>query len=405
MGRDIEIAIGARTPIYLPLYLAQKESFYGFEPPGSKFTIKVATPPAGGDGDEAVRERVASGKAEFGVCDPRVVLKPSRPGEELVAIAALVTRTGFWIYCKADDTNCKKLESCTPADVMKKLKDDSNIKVLVYPTGMTGHSIARSSIGAKLDENQWAHKHQELNSADMTSDFECLKGGRVLVTSNVLDGQDKEFTQVYAYSCDGQHGNLFTVCLITKQSTIEDKKDDTADRLVNALQMAMIDLGLVANQSDRSCKETAEFGKVVGALIDGLFLDPSDEERIKATRAAAKQVCADEALFPTRLRIDRSMWAKMVAQNSGGGGSQPANGEAHAAYRQLVLRPARRSFNWRHRRHKIIWLLMLTAIGAIGVLVWLQRIESAQAGILAVCTIGSFAIALWGLKKDGRRDR
>ena len=370
MEDDIKIAIGAPTPLYLPLYLAEKKGFYGFAPNGKKFTITVPKRPDNGDGDAAVRDAVATGAeapegATFGVCDPRVVLTPATPREELVAIAALVTRTGFWIYCN-DGHNLP----AEPADLMKKLRTDNTIKVIVYPSGMTGHSIAKESIGASLDSSQWEDKHIPLSHVDARSDFERLKGSAkdtVLVTSNLLGGRGYE--QVYAYSRDGQQGNLFTVCLIAKKHTIE-TADPTAGYLVSALQMAMIDLGLLAIQIE-SGGAAPGIDEVVEALVTHMGSPPSNEDREAATDVVV-QMCRREALFPTRLTIDESMWAKLLTHHPPRSAADLIrSGNANAAYRELVLQPARGSFRSRH--YPMLISAGVVAVGVFGTAVLAGR--------------------------------
>ena len=395
MGDDIKIAIGARTPLYLPLYLAEKKGFYGFAPRGKRFTI--TDPPANGDGDAAVRDAVATGAeaeggATFGVCDPRVVLTPAAPGKELVAIAALVTRTGFWIYCNGCDNFLDKLLH-KPEDLINKLRTDENIRVIVYPSGMTGHSIAKESIGAGLNPRAWKNKHIPLSRVDARSDFAELESrgkGTVLVTSNLLGGQEK-YRQVYAYSSDGQHGNLFTVCLIANKKTIETAGTTTAGYLVSALQMAMIDLGLLATQSESDAGARG-ITDVVEALVTSVGLSSTAENKQAATKVVV-QMCRGEALFPTRLTIDESMWAKMLAHHPPRSRADPIrNGNANAAYRELVLEPTRRSFRSRH----YWWMRILAGVLMVVAVVYWNRVAMV---IIATLTVLELVTKLSNFRK------
>ena len=322
---DLKIAVGARTPLYLPLYVAAAQDFYKRVPKDARFELEK--PGNQGDGDKHVKNKMISKDCDFGVCDPRVVFGE----DELVAIASLVSRAGFWIYRRG-------CHGGTISD-LSKLKAK---KVITYPDGMTGQLLAERSI---------PHVPAfALKGLTPGSDFERLMEedpsedpSAVLVTSDILKGaryeQQSSAKCIYSYSSDPQHGNLLTTAVIARREMLEDPSHIKYTRgLIEALQIACIEIAY--KPTDR---------KIVDALTEKMQV--ASDERTLIKKIITK-MCIEEALFSTRLGIDKSTWTRVATTvgNGGQGDNKPAM--ADEARRKLLIKPAnfslKASIFWRN---------------------------------------------------------
>ena len=285
----ITIAVGAETPIYLPLYLAAKRKFYGLAPRNKEFVI---APPC--YSDAGVRDAVAMSNNMFGVCDPSVV----RDKPDLVVIAALVTRSGFWIYCNSKNT--VKIQQFDPDRMCAKIANNSGIHIITYPSDMTGYFVAKKIFDTSSLKEAWSSKHYTLKNLAHDADFTKLRLNLndVLITANLLGGNHPDFIRVYSASKHPQCGGLLTTGVIAKNNTLQSPETTS---LLTALQMALIE---IAHKDKRE--------EVADVLVErGVVKDPQIAQDIVRTSVGEK-------LFPIHLGIEECMWAKVVAIRGGG---------------------------------------------------------------------------------------
>ena len=333
----IKIAVGAETPIYLPLYLAAKRKFYGLAPRNKEFVI--ATPCYS---DVGVGDAVAMSHNMFGVCDPSVV----RDKPDLVVIAALVTRSGFWIYCNSKNT--LKIQQFAPDRMCAEIANNSGIRIITYPSDMTGYFVAKKIFAtSSLKEAEWSSKHYTLEDLANDADFTELRHNDnindVLITPNLLGGNHPDFIRIYSASKHPQCGGLLTTGLIAKNNTL---KSPETTSLLTALQMALIE---IAHKDKRE--------EVADVLVErGVVNNPQIAQDIVRTSVAEK-------LFPIHLGIEECMWAKVVAIR-GGGMTRPFKQDvssdiAAQVYVDVVVKRLWQRWEWKEKR--AWWSRLLTS--------------------------------------------
>src|SRR5438105_2376394 len=127
-GQRITLAAAAEVPLYLPLYVAEKQEFFGFI---SGYDINVVHAEKHEDGDKWALDKLVdpfgdNRLVQFAVCDP---LKTCLI-ERTVVIATIVCKAAFWVVDRDHLINSE--EDFAPFD-----------KLWTYPEGMSAYSIAK----------------------------------------------------------------------------------------------------------------------------------------------------------------------------------------------------------------------------------------------------------------------
>ena len=372
---DFTIAVGARTPLYLPLYVAAAKDFYELAPEGAAF--RIGEPADQGDGDDHVKKAMITGDAEFGVCDPRVVF-----GEErLVAIASLVSRAGFWIYRAGSNG--------------EKISDLSKFRattVITYPVGMTGQLLAARTI---FDKAKFVALKGLAEGADFTALTHDPDPNAVLVTSDILTGERFErqgsVKCIYSYSCDRHHGNLLTTAVIAKREMLDPSCTEYTRGLIKALQIACIEIAYGPRDPE-----------IVHALTTRMQVAGDGTDRALIVGVITK-ICTAEALFSTRLGIDESTWARVEASVDGPGAGESRPEIADHARRELLIKPAIESLKARNiggspDRRSPLWtralgwlrdrpVAFVVTIVILLATCWFNGLRQVVAALADVCTI------------------
>ena len=325
--RPITIAIGATTPIYLPLYMALEHNSYGMLP-----NCEMRSPPALEDSsfnaDQWVQQQVHSGQADFGLCDP-CVLQPSY--DRVLVVGGLVIRAAFWVVTKG--------LSCPDWDHLLKAAPD---RLLVYPEGMTGHQVYRRLLRDRRagDPSRWPDP-TSVRPRDDIKELRELDGKTVLITANIVGALQlrRESPDDYeVHLCCSTYrglGDIVTTGVIaqTPQYDPEEQRRNRLKQFVAALQYALVDV------RRRPVEAAAVLARYTNA--GGEAQDAYD---------AVHRMVADE-VWPHHLGISRPAWQATLDFHStdvGNGGRLPRealpNSEfAERAYFRHVAKWARRS--------------------------------------------------------------
>lgn len=260
---------GAQTPLFLPLYLLQRHQGFQLQ---SDYSLDISPPEKSNEnGDLWAAEQLSQGASDFAVCDP--IIAEEKQGVRVVA--TIVGRMAFWAVAKQNIRYFEQFESFGT--------------ILCYPSGMTGHSLARM-IRAR------AGKRHKIHPVPVNAELVELlnaKGSAVALTANLLLA--KRFVE--------EHQEFKISSLWT---------------LYPAFSSFML-TGLLARQTDVE-GQYALVKNVVQGLQRAVALVMTDEdEAIRGLQAADSALSPDEAqyfvrtvrkssLYPTTLTPDLSGW-------------------------------------------------------------------------------------------------
>ena len=122
----LRIAVAAHSPVYLPLWVAEAEGFYGLS---ARTEIEIVGPPTENqDNDSWALKQVEVGNAHFAVCDP--IPSPSYKGSLWIA-GTLISRAAFWAVYKGNRRRFN-LQNFLGFE-----------RIITYPPGMTADRIAK----------------------------------------------------------------------------------------------------------------------------------------------------------------------------------------------------------------------------------------------------------------------
>jgi ATPase family associated with various cellular activities (AAA) len=117
----LRFAIGAATPLYLPLYVLRHYKGFNLQ---ADYSISIDSPDKGANGDTVAATQLTNGAADFAICDPAV----AEGNDRVRVVATVVGRLAFWAVALKRNINY--------------IEEFADFKtILTYPKGMTGHYL------------------------------------------------------------------------------------------------------------------------------------------------------------------------------------------------------------------------------------------------------------------------
>jgi hypothetical protein len=343
--RTIYVALAAKTPLYLPFYVAKYRSFYNLIP--ADFRVEPYLRPSDhtGDADQWVHDEVArnDGKKDvlFGICDPYKDLGDS--ATKLVGV--LVDRLAFWLVTKG--WRCSSLDE---------LPDHCD-HLVSYPKGMTGYTVWQLTVARGKQANPaWVveESHPEIGS-ELNELFPADRTRYAAITSDLMEAltHGKKLCVAYSFAENPQWSQYVTTGLIAwseidKEKGFGAKGKKLAAALASSLQLALIDI-----------RRNPEWLK--NALLEGLGRKATTET-MQIAEDTIQRMRRDD-IFPDNLKVRLASWANAIVDRrklEGRSVTESAvkqmidqeveKGWAEDAYRENVinrLRPAMKGRYWR----------------------------------------------------------
>ncbi len=314
--------------LYLPLYFAQEQDFFGRIPPDYAVEVVNARPHTD---EQAYRHLmdVASNDARdvlFAICDPAVILTvdPVSPCTAAV-LAGLVTNAAFW----AIDHKVRKVS------LLRDLAEFD--KIISYQPGTTSYAIATRIF---LDSG----RTPQIYPVDPKQELQALKKspqGWTALSPDILEiehllSTDTRFGIDLVLGQTQEYNNVLVTALISRDDVVRHHP-----QLVTGL-LAALQRGLIAvNAGDRALTTWASRRFNESAeLVD-----------------RALQKARDAQLFPTTVDISEPQWlnaARTVAETLEKGYDHSAAEQAQAAYATYIApcrHFARKVVDEEFRRH------------------------------------------------------
>lgn len=307
-SKKYKIAIAAETELYLPLYLARDQNWYGELNNGVEIELEKPIND-NEDGDQWVFEMIhTSDDYLIGVGDPfKVQEYRENHNTDVKVIGGLVMKVAFWGY----DTNTE----CN--DVL----DVEKFHHIVCPfKGMTGHEIFRLTEKLiKKNRNQnWSVDCDYKVIDGLFSQFkENLnkknKHNTLLITPNIYEIEKSnkispnQYKMVYSYATHPSWGDMITTGIISKNNANDDRKK-VIQGIMNAIQLALVE---IHSECDNSITSLL---KIHGDDSKSLK-DSKNEVHIQKYKSAATE-CIHEMvesnIFPLDLRITTASWGNRM---------------------------------------------------------------------------------------------
>ena len=285
----VRIAVAARTPIYLPLYLAKHRNFYDKVP--AKFQLELHYLQKGGtaDRDRWVANSVHDSKDGthnniwFGVCDPHVAVTKT----DLRVIAALVTQNPF-CYVTNYEVEDRTL------DVLK-----AAAKVFTYGKGMTGHTL-HTRFRERIDYLETKPVQTVPPDADVTMLAHCDEHAALLTTDIPAALGNKDISMAFSCCRDKGLGDLFSCGIIATKEIVSGQGDGptVTKALLAAIQRALVDLRFCGPQV---AMDALKNGAGHDATIDATIMEDTIRHMVER-----------EGLFPVESKTTFSMWTRLL---------------------------------------------------------------------------------------------
>lgn len=279
---NVKMLVMHRHFLYLPLYVAEHEDWFGKLPKGYSLEIR---PPVRDDDhtDKGVFDLLMTpppweGNVMFAACDPTVVL--DRWNENARMAATLVASSAFWaVNHKAKDV--RLISDLASFD-----------KILCYGAGTTSNLIAKRIVKHDVSKLQIVNDASEIAELRRLGEGALALSPEVLSITNLIHGPlrngEKKPEVVFELSNSKEFSNVLTTVLFTRSDIVEQHS-----ALVSGVLMAL-QLALFAIHSE---------DPIVEAAANFSFRDAfSLKEALK--------MAADGNVFPDSIHIKRDRWQR-----------------------------------------------------------------------------------------------
>jgi hypothetical protein len=278
----ITIAAAVRTPLYLPLYLAEANKFFEWRA-DYEFTVDYA-PKGEGDADQWACEQVVKGEADFAICDPT----KSTEVADTSVVASIIARAAFWAVCKYPPVN--------------HLHEFARFPIIyTYHEGMSAHNVAQAianSIGKKqrIIPNDVGEELNALLSSD-SPDKETAAITADLVSAMRFIDAHRGYRLSATWCRHPTLANLMLTGLLTSDETIRKRYKIVTD-LIRAL-----------NRAGGIARANPEMGATV--LHQIYSAEPGMKFALKEARAVV-DILNNLHIYPVSPVPDASSWHNTV---------------------------------------------------------------------------------------------
>ncbi len=215
--------------LYLPLYFARAQSFFGQIP--AEYETSIVQAPGGTDAD--AYQRLSRGEAQMAVCDPCAIIYASQQGFVPVVLAGLIVRGAFW----AVDT---KSPEVTELDELAQFQH-----IIAFFPGSTSHGIASRILRSAKGTPPIIESVRPLQEFTKLEDLVREKRSAVALTPDVLRIErsmeaNKEWISVKLALADTvEYAHMLTTAIIARPEFVANHPDFISGFL-KALQRSLI---------------------------------------------------------------------------------------------------------------------------------------------------------------------
>jgi hypothetical protein len=212
---NVEIVQMGRHFLYLPLYYARHNDFFGYIPSEYNIDIVHAWPPTDQRAYEMLMDtsHAECSRIAFAICDPTRILDTAlNVTADPVILAALITNAAFW----AIDRRSKKLV------YLKDIADFSEI--ICYGQGTTSYGIARRIFVR-------AQKTPSLFPVEPAQEFTALKNraGAIAISPDILSADElvyneRDFNIDMALGTTVECNNVLVTGILSRRDFVERHK-------------------------------------------------------------------------------------------------------------------------------------------------------------------------------------
>ena len=290
--RSVEIAVMDNFFLYLPLYFAHYQNYFGFIPP--EYDVKKPRHPRNRTDDGAfemlIRDNEEVKDVMFAVCDPTVVLRKAKKFvNDPVVLGSLITNYTFW----AVNHNTYEIRQLTDLGLFD--------EIICYKEGTTSYGIANRIYNiSRSSKGSGTRKDKFIKTVEPMQEFTLLQkpeGGKnklalspdVLTILNLLSIKD-EYQIVFEIGTVKEFADALVTALLSRRQVV-DSHPDLVEGLTKALQASMMFV--------------REAHPEVIKLARAIFDYPEHVEK-------ALKMASDSKAFPESIEVKFPHWQRAV---------------------------------------------------------------------------------------------
>jgi len=257
---NVRIVCQAKHFLYLPLYFAESNDFFGLIPKKYNVITESAVIPT----DEFALEELFQGKHKnetlFAVCDPMPIISKGIGENEAVILAGLVKNAAFW----AVDHN---------SDKKTLLRDLAEFdKIICFQEGTTSYRIANDIVKFGKENGKSIElilKDEESTLRELTN---FKNTNTIALSPNIpriqkLIKSHNEYKMVLEIGITPEYSNILVTALTTKHYVIEKHKDLVVGLLASLIK-AMNAIKCKSSEVIEYVEHFGEFRDISSEVID-----------------------------------------------------------------------------------------------------------------------------------------